>query len=222
MAFSVLGIILVFYIGVKVGNSIYKTSLIRFFTACSFSFLFYKFSFSITFFLFAFLTYSLVSVSAVDYFHRIIPAIFPILLIVIGVVCSFLNVSLGETSLSRFLNSMLGIISGSGVLFIVGFFGQLLCKREVIGDGDVKLMAGVGAFIGWEKALFSVFIAAVLGSIVGLALIICRKMTRRDYMPFGPFLSATSIISIFLPQPSSCLDIFFVWEAQVFSRILGA
>lgn len=220
VAFSVLGIILVFYVGFKIGNSIYKTSLTKFFTACSFSFLFYKFSFSVTFFLFAFLAYSLISVSVVDYFHRIIPVIFPILLVVVGVVFSFLNTVLGETLSSRFLNSMLGIISGGGILFIVGFFGQLVYKREVIGGGDVKLMAGVGAFIGWEKILVSVFIAAVLGSIAGLALIIDRKITRRDYITFGPFLSVASFISIFIPHPLSNLDIFFVWVSQVFNRIL--
>jgi leader peptidase (prepilin peptidase)/N-methyltransferase len=218
----ILGIILVFFIGFKVGNSIHNTSFIKFLTACSFSFLFFKFSFSVTFFLFAFLTYSLISVSVVDYFHKIIPVVFPILLVIFGVIFSFFNVILGETLLSRFLNSLLGIIAGGGILLVVGFLGQLIYKKEVMGGGDVKLMGGVGAFIGFEKVLSAIFIASVLTCIVGLTLIMCKKVKIKDYIPFGPFLSAASFITIFLIHPFSYLNIFFVWETQVFNRILGA
>jgi leader peptidase (prepilin peptidase)/N-methyltransferase len=117
-----------------------------------------------------------------------------------------MNSALNETYSSRFINSVLGILAGGGVLFVAGFLGQLIYKREVIGGGDIKLMASVGAFIGWEKALFAVFIAVVMGGIVGLMLLAAKKIEKKEYIPFGPFLSAASFMALFLPQPSLVFD----------------
>ncbi|MDR3071380.1 MAG: A24 family peptidase [Endomicrobium sp.] len=199
-----LGICLAFYIGFSACNSICKVFLIKFLSALCFALLFYKFSFSIPFFLFAFLTFSLFSVSVVDYFHKIIPVMFPVLLIIIGIMFSFLNATLGKTFLLRFANSLLGIFIGGGILFALGSLWQLIYKMEGIGGGDVKLMAGIGAFIGFERVLIAILLAAILGSITGLVLIAIKKIKRKDYMPFGPFLSIASFIAIFIP--SSIID----------------
>lgn len=196
----ILGIILVFFAGFKIGSVIHKTSFIKFLSAFSSALLFYRFSFSFQFILFAFLTFSLIFVSVIDYFHRIIPIIFPIFLIIAGVIFSFMNSVLDETHSSRFINSVLGIFAGGGILFATGLLGQFIYKKEVIGSGDIKLMASVGAFIGWEKALFAVFIAAVMGGIVGLILLAAKKIEKKGYIPFGPFLSAASFMTLFLPQ----------------------
>ncbi|MDR2616691.1 MAG: A24 family peptidase [Endomicrobium sp.] len=206
---SLIGIIFAYYVGYKIGKTIYKTSVINFITAFSLALLFYKYSFSVSFFLFGFFVYSLISISVVDYFHRLIPAVFPVLMVIFGVIFSFFNVSLGENIFFRFLHSLFGIIVGAGSLFLLSFLGGLIYKKEVIGLGDVKLMAGVGAFIGCQKVLFAIFIAAVLASMVGLGLIVAKKITRKDYIAFGPFLSAGSFLTVFLPQPSILLDDFF-------------
>jgi leader peptidase (prepilin peptidase)/N-methyltransferase len=216
----ILGITLVFYVGFKIGNIIYKTSFIKFLSAFSSALLFCRFSFSFQFILFAFLSFSLIFVSVIDYFHRIIPIIFPIFLIVTGVIFSFMNSALDETTYSsRFINSVLGILAGGGVLLAAGFLGRLICKKEVVGGGDMKLMASVGAFIGWEKALFAVFIAAVMAGIAGLILLTAKKIEKKGYIPFGPFLSAASFLTLFLPQPSLLFDMFFIWEPLLISKI---
>jgi leader peptidase (prepilin peptidase)/N-methyltransferase len=202
MISSILGIILVFYTGFKIGNVIYEISFIKFLLAFSSALLFYRFSFSFQFILFAFLTFSLIFVSVIDYSHKIIPVIFPFFLIIIGVTFSFMNSALDEAHSSRFINSVLGILSGGGVLLAARFLGQLIYKKEVMGGGDIKLMASVGAFIGWEKALFAVFIAAVMCGIAGLILLSAKKIEKKGYISFGPFLSAASFITLFLPQPS--------------------
>ncbi|MDR3124623.1 MAG: A24 family peptidase [Endomicrobium sp.] len=222
MAFgSLIGIIFAYYVGYKIGQTIYKTSLIKFITAFSLALLFYKYSFSVSFFLLVFFVYSLISISVVDYFHRIIPAVFPALMVIFGIIFSFLNVSLGENIFFRFLHSLFGIIVGAGFLFLLSFLGGLIYKKEVIGLGDVKLMAGVGAFIGCQKVLFAIFIAAVLASMVGLVLIVAKKITRKDYIAFGPFLSVGSFLTVFLPQPSILLDDFFLFETQFLTKLLG-
>jgi leader peptidase (prepilin peptidase)/N-methyltransferase len=218
---SLIGIIFAYYVGYKIGKTIYETSLIKFITAFSLALLFYKYSFSASFFLFVFFVYSLISISVVDYFHRVIPAFFPVLMVIFGVIFSFFNVSLGENIFFRFLHSLFGIIVGAGSLFLVSFFGNLIYKKEVMGIGDAKLMAGVGVFIGCQKVLFAIFIAAILASIVGLGLIIAKKITRKDYIAFGPFLSVGSFLTVFLPQPSILLNNFFLFEAQSLTKLLG-
>jgi leader peptidase (prepilin peptidase)/N-methyltransferase len=90
------GIFLVFCIGIILGKNIHKTLFIKLLTAFSFVFLFYKFSFSVQFFIFAFLTFFLIYASVIDYFQRIIPVIAPILLVITGILLSFINISLGE------------------------------------------------------------------------------------------------------------------------------
>jgi leader peptidase (prepilin peptidase)/N-methyltransferase len=219
MVSFILGMVLVFYAGFKIGNVIYKTFFIKFLSAFSSALLFYRFSFPFQFILFAFFTFLLIFVSVVDYSYRIIPVIFPIFLISTGVIFSFMNSVLGETHSSRFINSVLGIFAGGGVLLAAGFLGQFIYKKEVIGGGDIKLMGSIGAFIGWEKALFAVFIAAVMGGIAGLILLAAKKIEKKGYIPFGPFISAASFMTLFLPQPSLFFDTFFIWGMLLISKI---
>ncbi|MDR3274493.1 MAG: A24 family peptidase [Endomicrobium sp.] len=79
-----------------------------------------------------------------------------------------------------------------------------------MGGGDIKFMAGIGSFIGIEKVFLAVLIAALAGSIVGLCLIALKKVERRGYMPFGPFLSSGTFITIFIQYPSSFFSMFFI------------
>lgn len=203
-------LILVFCTGFIVGSVIYKTYFIKLLCAFSFALLFYKFSFSFQFIIFIFLVFLLIYVSVMDYFYRIIPVIFPTLLIIFGIFSSFVNSTLGETCSFRFVNSSLGVLTGGGILFVVGILGWLIYKREAIGGGDVKFMASVGTFIGWEKVLFAIFIATILASIVGLVFILLKKIEKKGYIPFGPFLSVASFIVLFIPKPSLILHKFFI------------
>jgi len=200
MASFIIGVILVFCIGFAVGKLIYKTYFIKLLSAFSFVFLFYKFSFSIQFIVFAFLVSLLISVSVTDYFYKIIPAMSSILLCVFGILSSFMNLTLGETCLSRFFNSFLGALAGGGLLFVAEILGRFIYKKEVIGGGDIKLMAGVGTFIGWEKVLFAILIAAVLGGMAGLVLIFLKRIEKKGYIPFGPFLSTASFMTLLIPD----------------------
>jgi leader peptidase (prepilin peptidase)/N-methyltransferase len=76
---------------------------------------------------------------------------------------------------------------------------ELVLPREAMGLGDVKFMAAIGAFIGWQAALFSFFASACIGSIVGLTLMIFKLQDKSGRIPYGPFLTLAAIIWIFLP-----------------------
>jgi leader peptidase (prepilin peptidase) / N-methyltransferase len=77
---------------------------------------------------------------------------------------------------------------------------ELVLPREAMGLGDVKFMAAIGAFIGWQGALFSFFASACIGSVVGLVLIALKLREKSGQIPYGPFLTLAAIIWIFLPD----------------------
>lgn len=74
----------------------------------------------------------------------------------------------------------------------------LIIPREAMGMGDVKLMAGIGAFVGWKPIFFILMASALLGSIVGVALVILRMRELQGKMPYGPYLALAAMLWIFV------------------------
>ena len=89
-------------------------------------------------------------------------------------------------------DSMAGIVVGGGFIFIAGWIGKRIWKREAMGMGDVKLMAMVGSFLGWKAVLFANLMAPLFGCLAAVPLWL---RTRERYMriPYGPFLSLGTI-----------------------------
>jgi len=74
---------------------------------------------------------------------------------------------------------------------------QLLTKREGMGGGDIKLLAMMGAFLGWKSLFFIVFISSLLGALVGVAVLMAQRKGFRAAIPYGPFLSAAAVAYLF-------------------------
>jgi leader peptidase (prepilin peptidase)/N-methyltransferase len=66
-----------------------------------------------------------------------------------------------------------------------------------MGFGDVKFMGAIGAFIGWQGVLFSLMISSIIGSIVGVTLILMRRREWSSRMPYGPYIALAAAIWIF-------------------------
>ena len=80
------------------------------------------------------------------------------------------------------------------MIYAMGLFGDILFKKESMGGGDVKLMAMVGAFLGWKLAVLAFFIAPFFGAIFG---IVEKIRTKDSTMPYGPFLVLGTLVSLF-------------------------
>ncbi len=110
--------------------------------------------------------------------------------------------------LTPFLDSLIGCITGAGLLYLAGWFSILVFKKEGMGFGDVKLLAMVGAFLGWKLALMTIMVGSVMGAGVGVTLIFLKLKTRADYIPFGPYLALGSFLSL-------------MWGEQLLSLYVG-
>ena len=82
-------------------------------------------------------------------------------------------------------------------MFLLGVVGELIFKKEALGGGDVKLMAMIGAFLGWKMVLLTFFLSPLFGSIAG---IIMKYKFHRDVIPYGPYLAIGAVVSLFFGE----------------------
>lgn len=184
--------------------------LMELFTGISFAAVGYAYGTVPVFSLFLlYYTFALITVSGIDYSHQIIPDIFSLSLIAMGLAASPFSPFFEGAAFHRLFASFLGGATGGGVLLIIGIAGEKVLKKEAMGGGDVKLLAGIGCYLGVPLTLSTLFIAALLGSVIGIALMLTGRMKRRDYLPFGPFLALAAWLNLFLPDPRLALR--FLW-----------
>lgn len=131
----------------------------------------------------------LVAMTFIDIDHKIIPDSMSLGSIPAGFAFSFFTPVGWQASL-------IGVVAGGGVLFLVAEGYRLLTKREGMGFGDVKLLAGLGAFLGWQAVPFIVLVSSVVGAVVGIAAMKLAREDMRMEVPFGPFLALGAILYI--------------------------
>ena len=112
-----------------------------------------------------------------------------------GVAGQLSNDPLVSVELRSLLASVLGLIVGGGVTWGVRILGSVVFKKEAMGFGDVTLMAMIGAFVGWQGSLLTLFLGCVFGAIVGTVLALRRGMSAR--IPFGPYLAMGAMVALF-------------------------
>ena len=91
----------------------------------------------------------------------------------------------------------IGIAAGGGILFAVAWIYHRITGREGMGGGDIKLLAMIGAMIGWQGILVTIFAASLLGTLGGLLAMLKSGKGMRLAIPFGPFLAGGAIIYLF-------------------------
>lgn len=146
---------------------------------------------------FCLLVIPLVIVAFIDLGHRIIPDGISIPGIPVGIAVHTLLAPRGM-HLGAALDSILGAAAGGGALFLVAMAYEKLKKQEGLGGGDVKLIAMLGAFFGWKAAIFILLVSSVMGSIVGVFLMLVLRKDMKYAIPFGPFLAAAGLVQLFV------------------------
>ncbi len=153
------------------------------------------------------LTWTLITLSVIDIDHNVIPNSITFPLICFGLFISIFYPL--ENSQIFFINtedSIIGAIFGYTSLWCINWIFLLITKKEGIGYGDFKLLAGIGAFLGWELTLFIIVLSSILGSIIGISLIMIKKIKRNHPIPFGPYISISAWLTMMYIKD----DIFFL------------
>lgn len=142
----------------------------------------------------------LVAIAGIDLEHQIIPDRITLPGIVVGLVTSLVG------SRISWVDSLLGILAGGGILFAV-----IILSGGGMGGGDMKLGAMMGAFLGYKLVILALFMAVTFGGLVALALLASGLRRRKDAIPFGPFLAAGAAVAILSG------DAIVTWYLNAFS-----
>lgn len=131
---------------------------------------------------------ALIALFAIDLEHHLLPNVITLPGIVVGFLFSFV-------SGPGWLSSLIGILVGGGILFAVAEAYYRIRHEEGLGMGDVKMLAMVGAFLGWPATLMTLMMGSIAGSVVGMALIASRRGDMKYALPFGTFLAMGAALS---------------------------
>lgn len=154
--------------------------------------LFFKFGLSFKYLSSFIFICALIIITFIDLHHQIIPDVIslPGIPVFFFLAVFFMNLTVWE--------SLLGILIGGGCLFAIAFLYETITKREGMGGGDIKLLAMLGAFLGWKSLFFILFVSSLLGVVVGVSAMIIKGQNMKYAIPFGPFLSIAAAAYLFV------------------------
>lgn len=137
---------------------------------------------------------ALLVVIVIDIRLQIIPDIISLPGIVLGVGVSTIG------GLVSWQSSLIGLLVGGGILYALALCYTLIRKIDGMGGGDIKLLAMIGAWLGWQSLPFVILLSSLSGSLVGLLAMLQQKKGGQTRIPFGPFLSLAAIVYLFFSE----------------------
>lgn len=165
--------------------------------------LFDRFGFGFAFLASLLFVCALIVISFIDLDVRIVPDVISLPGILLGFVLSVIGYFTGRGEPSIIptpSSSLLGILTGGGFLLATAWVYEKLTGVEGMGGGDIKLLAMIGAFLGWPSIPLTLFFASLVGSIVGIVLMLATGAGRRLALPFAPFLCSGAVVYLFFGE----------------------
>lgn len=138
--------------------------------------------------------FALVALTFIDFDTQLLPDDITLPLLWLGLA---LNIKYGFTDLT---SAVIGAMAGYLVLWAVYWLFKLVTGKEGMGYGDFKLLAAIGAWFGWQLLPAVILLSSVVGSVIGIGLILLKGKTRQTAIPFGPFLALGGIAALFYGQ----------------------
>jgi leader peptidase (prepilin peptidase)/N-methyltransferase len=165
--------------------------------------LFDRFGLGFSFFASFLFVAALIVISFIDLDVRIVPDVISLP----GIACGLALSLVGYFAIGRDadlvpspVSSIIGILAGGGFLLATAWLYEKFTGVEGMGGGDIKLLAMIGAFLGWPSIPITLFIASLVGSVVGLTCMALTGAGRRLALPFAPFLCAGAVLFIFFGE----------------------
>jgi leader peptidase (prepilin peptidase)/N-methyltransferase len=111
------------------------------------------------------------------------------------------------------LDSLIGIVGGAGFFYLIALLFRWLRKKEGMGMGDVKLLAMIGAWMGWRPLPFVILIASLSGILIGGGTLLLSRQKFDEKIPFGPFLVIGTLVFFFFGQ-----KVLALWNGLILAR----
>lgn len=178
--------------------------------------LFMRFGPSLQYVIYFAFTAALVVITVIDLYHQIIPNVISLPGIAAGLLASWFlpnpalmdgllrglvfqaaRIGVNLSNHVAFVDALLGIVLGGGSLLLVIHLYYWLRKAEGMGGGDVKLLAMVGAFLGWKAVIVTIIFSSFIGSVVGVTVMFWKGRDLKYAIPYGPFLSLGAMMALF-------------------------
>ena len=134
---------------------------------------------------------ALIALAGIDYEHFLLPDVITLPGLAVGLLLSLF------ADWIDWRQALLGAALGGGGLWLLAQAWKLLRHEEGMGLGDVKMLAMVGAFLGWQGVLVTVFLGSLAGAVVGLTLIALGRLDLGSRLPFGVFLAGGATVALF-------------------------
>lgn len=145
---------------------------------------------------FAFLLPCLISAFIIDYHLEIIPNRLNLTIFEVGLIFMFI---FGMLNIYVAFDMLLGMFVGAGIFLLITLIGGLMAGKEAMGLGDVKLMGAMGLFFGVKGIIIISILSFFIGGLMILVLLLSKKKTLNDYIPFGPSIVLAAAIMAFVP-----------------------
>ena len=136
----------------------------------------------------------LIVLFGIDLEHQILPNVITLPGIAIGVLLSLI-------APPGWKDALIGVVLGGGVLYAIAGAYYLWRREEGMGMGDVKMLAMIGAFLGWKAVLVTLVLSSFAGAIIGLALMAAQRGSMKFALPFGTFLAIGAIVAMLAGEP---------------------
>lgn len=148
------------------------------------------------------MTWSLVALCFIDLDTQLLPDAITLPALWTGLAFNLFNVH------ALLWDAVVGVICGYGILWIVYQAFRLLTGKEGMGFGDFKLLAALGAWLGWQHLPLIILLSSILGALVGITMMLVKGHDRDAPIPFGPFLAAAGWIAL-------------IWGNEIIAAYLG-
>jgi len=161
-----------------------------------------KFGFGLHTVVYFVFTSALIVIAFIDLDFQIIPDRITLSGIPLGLIAGSLLLPdpFSRSVLLGIKNSLGGMAAGLGLFYLVALAGYAIYKREALGGGDIKMMAMVGAVMGWKAVLLTTFTGSLAGAVIGIVHMVRKGEGRQTKIPFGPFLALGAVVTLFYGQ----------------------
>ena len=168
----------------------FRYPLIEFVSGFLAFFLAWYFGFGLKGILAIILSWALLTLSIIDIDHQLIPDDITLPFLWLGIIANMFGIY------TDIYSSLIGVISGYGVLWSVYIIFKMLTGKEGMGYGDFKLLAMLGAWLGWQMLPLIILLSSLSGAIIGLSLILFKQHDKSKPIPFGPYLAIAGWIAL--------------------------